>query len=247
MKRVLTAIITATTMLAASMSAHAQAIIDHGTPAKVVQAGFRIGFNTSNLTTNYDEVFPEIAWNHTQWRPGFTIGAAVDINLKNFFAIQSGLYFKSRNSDFRYLINEQSLEAVDGHWGAYYFEIPLLLSFRLGVAELAQAQIDLGPYFATGFGGKCNYTVFSSDYSIADGTSEVIASKGKGDYFGDKGFANRFDWGLKFGLGFLVMQHYYIGAHYNFSCKNILKDVPDTAKRVKGHNKAWTFTVGYNF
>lgn len=232
-------------MLAAPVASHAQAIIDNGTPAKVVQAGIRVGFNTSNLTTNYDEIFPEIAWNHTQWKQGVTLGAAIDINLKNYLAIQSGIYFKSRNSDFHYLINENSLQAIDGHCGAYYFEIPLLLSFRLGVAELAQAQIDLGPYFATGFGGKVKYTLFQSEN---DGSgSRVVSYDSKGDYFGDKGIANRFDWGLKFGLGFLVMQHYYIGAHYNFSCKNILRDIPDTRKRANGHNKAWTFTLGYNF
>lgn len=247
MKKLFSSIIATVLLVTCPTIAGAQTIIDHGTPAKVVQAGFRIGFNTSNLTTNYDEVFPEIAWNHSQWRPGFTVGVAVDINLTNYFAIQSGLYYKSRNSDFHYLINSATLEAVDGHWGGNYFEIPLLLSLRLGVAELAQAQIDLGPYFATGFGGKCEYTVYTSEYSILDGTSQVVAREGKGDYFGDKGIANRFDWGLKFGLGFLVMQHYYIGAHYNFSCKNIMKDIPETHKRVSGHNKAWTFTLGYNF
>lgn len=239
------AIIAGIAMLAAPVVTSAQTLIDYGTPKKVIQAGLRVGFNTSNLTTNYDEAFPEIAWNHTQWKQGFTIGAAVDINLKNYIAIQSGVYFKSRNSDFHYLINESTLQAIDGHWGAYYFEIPLLLSFRLGVAELAQAQIDLGPYFASGFGGKCKYTLFQSEYT--PNGHEVVAYDSKGDYFGDKGIANRFDWGLKFGLGFLVMEHYYIGAHYNFSCKNILKELPDAAKQPKGHNKAWTFTLGYNF
>lgn len=245
MKKLLTSTVAIITLFTATLTSQAQTLIDHGSPAKVVQAGIRVGFNTSNLTTNYDEAFPQIAWNHTQWKPGFTIGAAVDINLKNFLAIQSGVYFKSRNSDFHYLLNENTLQAIDGHWGAYYFEIPLLLSFRLGVAELAQAQIDLGPYFATGFGGKCKYTLFQSEYT--DNGHEVVAYESKGDYFGDKGFAKRSDWGLKFGLGFLVMQHYYIGAHYNFSCKNILKNDPEAIKQVKGHNKAWTFTLGYNF
>ncbi len=247
MKKIITAAISFAFALAACPGADGQTIIDNSAPSKVIQAGIRVGFNTSNLTTNYDEAIPNIAWNHTQWRPGFTIGAIVDINLRNCFAIQSGLYFKSRNSDYHYLINDYSLEAVDGHWGAYYFEIPVLLSFRLGVAEMAQAQIDLGPYFATGFGGKCDYTLYRTEINNLIGEPEVVPYDHKSDYFGDKGFAKRFDWGLKFGLGFLVMQHYYIGAHYNFSCKNILKDVPDATRKVKGHNKAWTFTLGYNF
>lgn len=246
MKRILATIAASAMLTCGALTAPAQTIIDTSAPSKVVNMGFRIGFNTSNLTTNFDEAYPQIVWNHTQWRPGFTMGAVVDINLRNCFAIQSGLYFKSRNSDFHYLINNMSLEAIEGHWGAYYLEIPILASFRLGVAELAQAQIDLGPYFATGFGGKVDYTVYST---VRDTYFEpyVEANSGKGDYFGDKGIARRGDWGLKFGLGFLVMQKFYIGAHYNFSCMNMMRDSKEATKRISGHNKAWTFTVGYNF
>ncbi len=229
-------------MLILSTPVYAQTILDTGTPLQLVSIGVRMGFNSSNLSTNYEDAYPEIAWNHTQWKPGFTAGAVVDLNIRNFLAIESGLNFRSRNNSFHYLINDDNaLTAVDGKWGGYYFEIPLLLSLRLGVAELGQLHIDAGPYWATGFGGKCHYTYFSESIGT------VVSEKTKGDYFGKNGIANRSDWGFKFGLGLLVMQHYYIGAHYNAGCSNVLRNGGDAAKKPVGHNKIWSFTVGYNF
>ena len=102
----------------------AQSIVmfDKGHPSKVIQLGVRAGFNTSNLATNYDKAFPEITWNHTQWRQGLTLGAIVDINLRNFFSIQSGLFYKSRGNDFHYLVNDnENLVAIDGKWRGNYF------------------------------------------------------------------------------------------------------------------------------
>ena len=83
------------------------------------------------------------------------------------------------------------------------------------MAELAQVQIDFGPYFAWGFGGANKYTVYGT--SDTEPTApQVIGRDFKSDCFGDKGMVQTYDWGLKMGLGVLVMQHYYIGAHYHF-------------------------------
>lgn len=230
-------------------ASQAQSIVmfDKGRPSKIIQIGVRAGFNTSNLATNYDKAFPDITWNHTQWRQGLTLGAVVDINLRNFFSIQSGLFYKSRGNDFHYLVNDnESLVALDGKWRGNYFEIPLLASLRLGVFELAQLQVDLGPYFATGFGGKVKYDVFETD--TEDPLKPEISHKSvKADYFGDKGMVQRYDWGIKTGVGLLLLQHYYLGVHFNYSCRNVLKELDGAVKRPNGHNKAWTFTLGYNF
>ncbi len=242
MKKSVFGFIAALFTLLLSAPVHSQTILDTGMPSKLVQIGVRAGFNTSNLSTNFDEAYSEIAWNHSQWKPGFSAGAVVDLNIRNFLAIESGINFRSRNNSFHYLFNDNNaLAAIDGKWGAYYFEIPLLLSLRLGVAELGQLHIDAGPYWATGFGGKCHYTYFREDFGT------VASEKVNGDYFGTKGIANRSDWGFKFGFGILVMQHYYIGAHYNAGCSNVLKNDGEGVKKPVGHNKLWSFTLGYNF
>jgi hypothetical protein len=111
----------------------------------------------------------------------------------------------------------------------------------MGVADLAQVQFDLGPYFSTGFGGSFKYTL------TQENNGAVVNTKTKNDYFGDTGLANRYDWGIKLGVGMAVMRSYYIGVHYNMGCRNVLKDRADAQKTPSGHNKMWSFEVGYNF
>lgn len=247
MKKFIYAIAAVLMIMTVSQPVSAQTILDTAYPAKIIGVGVRASFNTSTLNTNFDDIIPEYAWNHTQWGQGFSAGLAVDINIRNFFAISSGINLRARNNTFRYLlIDNEGLEAVEGHWGGNYLEIPLLASLRLGVPELAQCHIDLGPYFATGFGGKVKHTIYSAEESPMM-TYGLLTSYGKGDYFGDKGMVNRYDWGIRMGIGFLVLQHYYIGTHYNAGCHNVLKSVKDATGRARGHNKSWTFTLGYNF
>ena len=246
MKKTIAIIMAAIALCVAPMQAQ-MTIIDKGRPSKLIQTGVRLGFNSANLATNYDKVFPSITWNHTQWRQGLSMGAIIDLNIRNFFAIQSGIYYKSVGNVYHYLINRnEELVAIDGKWRGNYFEVPVLASFRLGVPELAQLQFDLGPYFATGFGGKVKYDIYENTEDVPS-QPQINRHKVKADYFGDHGMVHRFDWGVKFGGGLLVLQHYYIGAHYSYSCRNVLKDIDGGAKRPKGHNKLWTFTFGYNF
>lgn len=240
---------TAIAITFSAQNASSQVLFDTGRPAKLIQLGVRMGFNSSNLSTNYDDITPGLVWNHTQWKNGFNAGFVADINFTNFFAIQPGIFFKSRNNDYHYLVrNEGNLTAIEGNWGGKYFEIPILASLRLGVAELAQLQVDFGPYFATGFGGKVKSTVFTTaptDYL----DSNTASYQSKGDYFGDKGLVKRYDWGFKMGVGFLLMQHYYIGAHYSAGSRNVLQEIVTEAGtwEANGKNKMWSFTLGYNF
>ena len=60
--------------------------------------------------------------------------------------------------------------------------------------------------------------------------------------YSDGYFDNRkkFDFGFKMGTGLQVFDHYYLGIHYEAgACK--------VWKHYNGHNKAWSFTLGYNF
>ncbi|WP_305386190.1 porin family protein, partial [uncultured Muribaculum sp.] len=207
MTKTISRLFAALLLIGISVSSQAQTLIDYGVPAKLFQVGVRAGFNTSNLTTNYDDAFQDIKWNHNQWKGGFSAGMVVDINLRNFFTIQPGIFLDTRKSTYHYLVNSDNvLKAIDGQLTGNYIRIPILASLRLGVAELAQVQIDFGPYFAWGFGGANKYTVYGT--SDTEPTApQVIGRDFKSDCFGDKGMVQTYDWGLKMGLGVLVMQH----------------------------------------
>lgn len=236
--RLTTIIAAAAITIASALPSRAQTIIDTGVPANFMTFGVRVGFNSANISSEITDLNSRYNWNHTSWGKGFVGGAVVDLNFRNFFSIETGLTFRYRASDYRYLNNNGTLAAIEGSWGCKYLEIPLLASFRFGVAELGQLHLDFGPYFASGFGGHDKFTTYTADPIQA---GAIVVGRGKNDFFGDKGLMHRYDWGFHLGTGVLVVQHYYIGAYYNAGCHNIFRG------NGKAHNKSWTFCLGYNF
>ncbi len=82
------------------MSASAIGPLDTGTPSRLFSLGARIGINTAKSTIRNPQ-FNQ--WNNTSWGTGFEIGAVVDINIRNYIAIQPGafiLYSGCKNSFF---------------------------------------------------------------------------------------------------------------------------------------------------
>ena len=121
------------------IGANSQTIIDTGEPAKVLRFGVRIGFTSSNLTNNYDASSRDMKWKNQGWKNGFTVGGVVDINIRNYFAIQPGIFFVSRGNSYSMLISgDDRLKVLEGKCNGNYWQIPIMFSFRLGVAELAR-------------------------------------------------------------------------------------------------------------
>ena len=231
MKKKLTAIFLA----AVAFTATAQSIvIDQGQPEKLLNYGVRLGFNSSNVSNNFTEIGAQ--WALNDWGNGISVGAVVDFNINNCLSVQSGLYYQLRNSEFKNFHATGSMTAIEGKREANFFQIPVLASFRMGIGKNIQGQIDFGPYFAFGFGGNVKSTV----YTTFD--DEVKTMPFNQNYFGSAGNYHTFDWGFKMGVGALLYDHYYIGIHYDAGARNTL-NIEDAT----GVNKAWNFTLGYNF
>lgn len=232
MKKKLTAIFLA----AVAFTATAQSIvIDQGQPEKLLNYGVRLGFNASNVSNNFNESIGT-QWALNDWENGVTVGAVVDFNINNCLSVESGLYYQRRRSDYRNLFNSEKFYAVEGKRHANFFQIPILASFRMGISKNIEGHIDFGPYFAMGFAGKDVYNVYT------DGIEAETLQNIKKDYFGEDGNYHAFDWGFKMGIGALLYDHYYIGFHYDAGARNTL-----SIEGTTGVNKAWNFTLGYNF
>ena len=97
-----------------------------------------------------------------------------------------------------------------------------------------QLQINAGPYFAYGVGGK-----IKEEY---DGDSDEY------DYFGsyddDSYGVKRFDMGVQFGAGLTFGNRYYLGVSYQLGLTNIA-DGADDDYSLK--NKNLMVSIGYNF
>ncbi|WP_281509401.1 outer membrane beta-barrel protein, partial [Muribaculum intestinale] len=113
MKRLFIALCMAAVAIFGGSRLNAQTIFDTGVPENLFRFGVRLGFNTSNLTNNYDKVMSGVEWKDNQWRGGFNAGFVVDINFRNFFAIQPGAFIYTRKNDYHLLYTDgHSLSAI---------------------------------------------------------------------------------------------------------------------------------------
>lgn len=231
---------------AIGMNASAQ-LLDAAVPESPFGLGVRVGVNTSNISNNYADAIDGYDWTTTSWKTGFTAGVVADLKLRNYIAIQPGFFFQSRNMDYRNMVTEtvpggvSSMESQDGHVRSYNFNIPIMVSLRLGLSSILQARAEFGPYFAFGLGGNNKCTSTSVGVNGELGTPVTY----KTDIYGGDGYMRGFDWGFKMGVGFVFAKKYYLGVHYEAGCRNVYKQPENVRHDLKGHNKAWDVTFGY--
>lgn len=229
-----------------SFGSHAQLTVDTSLPDQVFGIGIRMGGSVSNTSSNQAQEVNSVKTYVGDWKGGFTAGAVVDINLREFFAIQPGFYYSSSshgyvstgtNADnFAYVINSTST--------AHRFRVPILASFRFNLGNDVKLIAEAGPYFDWGFGGNQEY-----NYNVFDGT-DPSKDLHKRSYFGN--VSRRYDCGLEFGVGasygrYSLHVHYLAGAR-NVVLPNSCVDPGATSaecNRLSGHNKMWQFTIGY--
>lgn len=220
--------------LAAIMPCMAQEFFSTDEPEKLFNVGARIGLNTSNRTVS-DAVAN--MWNQNAWGIGFDAGVVADLNIKNFISIQPGFFYESRSGSFAYQgsayteAGEHFVKTQLGKGREYLFTIPILASFHFNITDDLRWNVDAGPYFQF----KLKST-FDHKFEYPEPTST-----GGIQYFGGVKTAKA-DVGLKIGTGLDIFKDYYIGVHFLAGFCH-----PWNPGKLGGHNKAWMFTIGYNF
>ena len=231
-------------------TAAAQEFFDTSYPARAITFGVRLGINSSNPTNNFGKVYPNMNKCFTEWGAGFNTGIVVNLNIRNYLSIQPGLLFQNKSNDYTLIranASEGTLSNLYTHSRYYYFQVPVLASFRFNITEKSKLLAEVGPYFSFGLGGDTRFE--SIETLVGDGASQLKYVRFKEDYFMESGRVVRhksFDWGFKFGLGVQAFEHYSFAIHYNAGCRNIANPLSAGAKpSVK--NREWSFTVGYDF
>lgn len=204
--------------------------------------GFRLGVNTSNFTVD-DGVFN--SWNKNSWGTGFDAGVVASLNIRDYLAIQPGLFFESRSGSYSYItryytavadpenpaiLTRQANDYVQvGNTRTYNILIPIVANVRFNVTDDVRWSVDFGPYFNFRLkkSGSCRRPDFKED--ILSGHRFVKAE------------SNAFDFGFKMGCGLNIKQHYYIGVHYLAGALDVWK-----TSSMGGRNKGWQFTIGYD-
>lgn len=193
-----------------------------------VQIGIRFGLNFANTSFKEDG-----ATYSPSSRTGFHGGVSVDFPLVESLYIQSGLYLQSKGCKYDESDDEDYYKTT---YNPMYLEIPVLASYRYNFSDAAQLQINFGPYFAYGIGGKIKT---ESSYSEENGEVDMF-----GDVNDGKADCKRFDCGLQIGGGITLANHYYVGVAYQFGLTDF---APDYEEDVKIKNKNWMVSVGYIF
>lgn len=227
-------IIVAMTAILVSGMAKAQNFIDTSIPEDLFNIGFRVGVNTSNRTFNRD-YFRE--WNIDGWGTGFDLGCVVDLNMRDFFSLQPGLFFQSRSGNYSYaqdyfngsLTSERNVQL--GRYRNYHIVIPVMASFRFNVVGGVRWIVEAGPYVQYRFKS-------ADDDDIVD---VVFPQDSPNDRFlFSSATPRRGDYGIKMGTGLLFNRCVSINVHYMAGMREAW-NVPFKG----GHKKAWCFTIGY--
>ena len=207
-----------------------------------ISYGVRAGLNISNIAGEYGQEAGDKLDYDT--RAGFHIGGIVDIPITNGFYVQPGLLFTTRGAKESYSYREADYsEEATTTYKPMYLEIPVLASFRADVSRSVNVQVNLGPYFAFGLGGKCKYEYSDTEGNSDDGKSPFFGeSSDNEEHFG----AKRFDMGLSFGAGVTFKKHYYVGVAYDLGLTNMAIE-KEWGKEAKFHNRNFSIQVGYNF
>ena len=217
-------------------NAKANDFLSSEVPDELFNIGVRIGLNTSNRTFNKDFFR---SWNTNSWGTGIDAGVVVNLNMRDFFALQPGFFFESRSGNYSYsqeYLNGEG-EKKDftqmGHYRTHNFTIPVMASLRFNLSGDLRWVIEAGPYLQYTFktSGNKNIQVIKPQENIYE-TLNISTAK-----------SNPFDFGLKIGTG-VTFKRKILPCSCTISQEDRRYGKPPHAG---GHNKAWTFCLGYDF
>ncbi|MDE5975740.1 MAG: PorT family protein [Muribaculaceae bacterium] len=218
---------------ASTFSVSASDFFDTGAPDHLFSFGIRAGVNTSNRTLSKKYIS---AWNVNSWGTGFDTGLVVDINLRQYLSIQPGFFYESRSGNYAYMQNYIDFAGADEHFiqlgksRSYFFTIPVMCSLRFNLSSNVKWIAELGPYAQMKLHSSENESIY------------VIHPQTDGSLLKNPLSMKTVDVGLKIGTGIQVAGHYSFNIHYLAGGNNVWKE-----PYKGGKNKAWAFTLGYDF
>lgn len=205
--------------------------------------GVRAGMNISNISGEYG---PKSKLNLDS-RIGFQVGAIVDLPITNGFYIQPGLFITTRGAKKKTTERDEeyTYKSTD-KYNPIYLQIPVLASFRTDISQSVKVQVNVGPYFSLGLGGKQKSEYEETGLSTEKEEMPFFGkSTDKEEHFG----AKRFDLGLSFGAGVTIKEHYYVGIQYDLGLMNMAIHDREYGwgDKAKFHNGNFAIQLGYNF
>ena len=205
--------------------------------------GVRLGVNTSNRTIGKDAFAG--AYHHENWGCGFDFGAVATLNIRDYIAIQPGVFFSHRAGSFTLMADgianpeypDQTYSVSQaGTRKTENLVIPVMAVVRLNVTDNVRWNVEAGPYLSILLSSSIrNKRVYSSE--TLDPTPLFTTTPSGCDF------------GFKLGTGLQLFDHWYVGVHYMAACTHAWKEqkVGSYHKDFGGLAKGWLFSIGYDF
>lgn len=173
-------------------------------------------------------------------RTSFHVGVVADIPLLYFYGgamrqgifIQTGLYARSKGAKCTVKSNGMNIEQTVN---PLYLQVPLFVSYHCDINRLLKLQVNFGPFFAYGVGGKNKLQVKNGEESYSSST----------DFFDENNEFRRMDYGLAIGAGVTFLKHYYVGLSFDFGLCGIQHIKYANDKNLK--TRDISLSLGYNF
>lgn len=213
----------------------AQEILSAEPAEELISFGFRVGANSS-IRTFSNDYFRQ--WNVDSWGTGMDAGFVLDLNIRDFFALQPGVFFESRSGNYAYaqeyydFTGEKQKFTEMGRYRTYNMVIPVMFSFRFNLSPTVRWIAEAGPYARLLLHSTDKDKIIVPD--IQTDASDAVNAR--------IAHAKGFDGGVKIGTGFSLRRTYSLFIHYMAGAGKAWK-----APHEGGLNKAWVFTLGYDF
>ena len=251
MKRLRLILAVSALLTAGGIRAQEVPFFDTSKPEEVITFGLRAGLNSSGIATNYTSLQPELIQSNFYWRSGFQFGGIADLNIRNYLALEVGLFWENRSYDSSMMAataQDDWMGSLFAHARFNYISIPVMFSFRFNILPQAVWSVDAGCYWAYGISGKKTMDSYIA-YGEEEGQLVFDHEISKPDYFDadPKEFlsVNRSDVGMRLGTGLTFFRRYSVGVYYQRSFKNLAKNY-DGGPEYKLRNCCWSVNLGYN-
>ncbi|MBP5687994.1 MAG: PorT family protein [Muribaculaceae bacterium] len=253
-----------------------------------VTFGFRVGLNINGMRNNIHDndiskIFSDRPYTlDVHKKAGLNFGVSIDIPVLKSLWINTGVYYSASGAKFTF--RQDNSKVVEGTFLDDYtanvtmhnVRIPVQASYRYNINKNYELQVNLGPYFAYGIGGKAyihndvkkeklgaidltgnpefDYVIYELFDENVSTLNPDLADRDEVKILGtaninDKNtnYINPFDMGIAFGVGVTFNHKYFAGFNYDGGLVNV------NGKRLRAlnhnniKNHTFSINVGYNF
>lgn len=253
-------------------------------PSEKITFGVRFGLNINGMKNNINnndvsKIFkdsPYVLDVHN--KAGLNLGVSVEIPIFKSLWINTGVFYSSTGAKFSFkqdnskIVEGTFLDDYTANVTMHNIRVPVQASYRYNINNNYQLQVNLGPYFAYGFGGKAYIHndvekeklgeleltgnpefkyIKIDDNIIIDPTladrDELMILGAANINDNNSDYVKPFDMGIAFGVGVTIHKKYFAGFNYDGGLVNVNGKRTRAFNHNSIKNHVFSINLGYNF